>query len=162
VNLYRWLMFKVARTRVGRWYQLSPFRPGHPPIDKALYRLTGGRVMTGWVVVDMLLITTSGRKTGRPFTTPVVFVCHGEDILLVATNGGKPGQPQWFRNVRANADARLGIRGSERDYRARIASADEHRELWPVLVKRNPSYLTYRERKGQDLPIVVLSVLDAD
>ena len=105
--------------------------------------------------MPLLLITTSGRVTGIQRTTPVVYLRHHDDVILVASNVGNPGHPQWFENLLANPTVTLTIGRGSAPYKARVTSGDERADLWSRLVEHAPTYSTYAERAGRELPVMI-------
>jgi deazaflavin-dependent oxidoreductase (nitroreductase family) len=124
------------------------------------YRLSGGRLggrFPGGAPV--CLLTTTGRRSGRPRTAPLLYLEDGDRVALVASKGGMSRHPTWYLNCVANPEVGLEIGRERRRMRARTASAAEKTELWPRLVEMYPSYATYQTRTDRDIPVVVLEPL---
>jgi deazaflavin-dependent oxidoreductase (nitroreductase family) len=126
-------------------------------VHRALFNATGGRVggkLLGMVVVDLM---TTGAKSGQPrssmLTSPVQ---EGDRIVLVASRGGDPRHPGWYHNIRANPDVEVRMRGGTRRMRARVATPEERRRLWPMVVERYPGYGRYQARTTREIPLVIL------
>jgi deazaflavin-dependent oxidoreductase (nitroreductase family) len=121
-----------------------------------MLRLTGGRLTTaGRGRVGFLV--GRGARSGLERTTPLVWTRDGENVLLVASRGGDIKHPAWYLNLVANPDVRFSIDGSEREYRARTASAEERPRLWELVNRRYPGYAVYQRRSGdREIPVVVL------
>ncbi len=98
-------------------------------------------------LAPMLLITT----------TPVAHMRHGDSVVLVASNVGNAGDPQWFRNLLAGPVANLSIAGVTRTYAARVAHGHERERLTELYRANAPTFDSYREKAGRELPIVVLT-----
>jgi deazaflavin-dependent oxidoreductase (nitroreductase family) len=127
-----------------------------PHVDRALLRLTGGRLTTGGRG-RVGFLKVRGARTGVERTTPLVWTRDGERIVLVASRGGDPKHPAWYRNVVANPDVAFSIDGVERAYRARTSSAEERPRLWELVNRRYPGYAVYQRRAGnREIPLVVL------
>ncbi len=121
------------------------------------YRATGGFV--GHRVPfapPMLLLEHVGAKSGIKRTTPLAYVSDGDAIVLVASKGGNPRHPAWFHNLKANPDTRIQVGSEQRNVRARVATDDEHRRLWPKAVDTYGGYAGYQERTSRKIPLVVL------
>ena len=105
--------------------------------------------------VPVCLLTTTGRKSGRARTVPLLYLRHGESIVLVASQGGLPANPAWYHNVRANAAVKVQIGSRTGDYTARIADHVERAELWPTLVELYADFDTYSAWTDRTSPVVV-------
>jgi deazaflavin-dependent oxidoreductase (nitroreductase family) len=104
-----------------------------------------------------LLLTTSGRKSGLPRTTPLIFGRDGDDFLVVASMGGAPQHPNWYRNLLENPVARIQVRADHMEVTARTADEDEKRRLWEIVTSQWPNYDAYQSRTERVIPVVVLS-----
>lgn len=128
-----------------------------------LYRRTGGRVGGKWRIgagfrkpVPVLLLDHRGRRSGRLFTTPLLYVRHGADVVVVASQGGLPSDPQWYRNLLARPDTHVQIGATRHPVRARRSGPDERERLWPLLVEAYADFDTYQAWTERDIPVVVL------
>ena len=121
------------------------------------YRETDGEVGYIWNGVPTLLLTTTGRKSGEPRTTPLIFGRDGDDYVIIASMGGAPMHPQWYRNLEANADAEIQVRGERIAVTARTATDDEKPRIWQHMADLWPNYDAYQERTDRTIPVVVLS-----
>jgi F420H(2)-dependent quinone reductase len=135
------------------WPVLGPLMRGHA----AIYRATGGRI-GGRVpgLPSLLLLDHVGAKSGKRRTTPLVYMRDGENMLVVASKGGYPRDPAWMHNLRAHPDTEVQIGRARLAVRAREASADERRRLWPRAADYNPHWARYRERTSREIPLVLL------
>ena len=122
------------------------------------YQETDGEVGYIWNGVPTLLLTTTGRRSGQPRTTALIFGQDGDDYLVVASMGGAPQHPYWYLNLTANADADdPGARPSIVDTRARTASEAEKPRLWDIVTGQWPNYDVYQTRTEREIPVVVLT-----
>jgi F420H(2)-dependent quinone reductase len=129
-----------------------------PRLDRLVYRLTGGRMMSvGPVLIPTLLLTTTGHRSGKAGTTPLFFVRDGESIVVAGSNFGLPAHPVWAENLLRNPEATVQIGQQSRRYTARLANETEAARAWPRLVESWPAYERYRERSGRDIRIFVLT-----
>jgi deazaflavin-dependent oxidoreductase (nitroreductase family) len=128
-------------------------------LHRGIYRATGGRVGARLAGLDMLLLTTTGRKTGEPRTQPLACFPQGEDWIVVASNNGQDKHPAWFLNLQASPEARIQIGRDGRAVRAHVAEGEEHERLWPWLKERNPAYARYERKTERRIPVVVLRPL---
>src|ERR1700690_3357813 len=82
-------------------------------------------------MVPTLLLTTTGRKSGRELMLPLIFGTHGSEYVVVASKGGAPAHPAWYLNLEANPKVHVQVKGDKFTAEARTANAQEHTELWP-------------------------------
>ena len=142
------LLRHLGATRVGVWV----IKHIVSPLDRWLYRRTGGqRVSTGRPLGPLLLLTTTGRRTGRDRTTPVFYLRDGDRLVVCNVNPGFERPNPWTLNLRANPVARVQIGPVSGVYQAREASEAEVECYWPDLVKVWPAYQTHYDRSGQRL-----------
>jgi deazaflavin-dependent oxidoreductase (nitroreductase family) len=122
----------------------------------SLYRTTDGRFGGKMFGAPVLLLNTTGRKSGQRRTTPLLYLRDGEDLAIVASNGGAPRHPAWFLNLKANPEATVELGDREVRVRAEEASPEEKARLWPRLVEMYPGYEGYQEKTDREIPVVVL------
>ncbi len=121
-----------------------------------MYRISDGRLGNELGGRPMLMLTTTGRKSGQPRTTPLLYMPYGDAFLVVASNGGSEKPPAWGFNVKAKAEA-VGQVGREKiPVRAEQADAERRAELWPKLVDYYPDYQGYQDGVEREIPVVVL------
>src|SRR3712207_5470809 len=109
-------------------------------VDRTLYRLTNGRLLsTGPAIFPTLLLTTVGRRSGRARTVPLLYVRDGERLVVGTVSQGRRRRPAWVVNLRAEPRALVRRGATTRAYRARVAVADEVARLWPRLVAIYPA-----------------------
>jgi deazaflavin-dependent oxidoreductase (nitroreductase family) len=121
------------------------------------YRESDGEVGYLWNGAPTLLLTTTGRSSGRPRTSALIFGRDGDDHLVVASMGGAPDHPQWYKNLLAEPRAEIQVKAEHRPVVARTASAGEKPRLWAVMREVWPNYDVYQSRTGRAIPVVVLS-----
>jgi deazaflavin-dependent oxidoreductase (nitroreductase family) len=120
------------------------------PLDRALYPWTGGRGLPlGRPLGPRLLLTTTGRRTGRPRTTPVFYLRDGERLVICNVNPGFERPNPWTVNLRARPLARVQVGHQIGMYRARPATGDEVARYWPRLVAIWPAYQAHFDRSGR-------------
>lgn len=122
----------------------------------ALYRATRGRLGRRLAGHDILLLTTTGRRTGRPHTVPLLYLREGESLVLIASFGGHPRHPDWYQNLAAHPAGEVHIDGERFPVTARDATPEEHPRLWALAVAEYPGYADYQERTGRLIPVVLL------
>ena len=104
-----------------------------------------------------LLLTTIGRKSGQPRTTPVLYLRYGDAIVVVASKGGLPNHPLWYLNLTANPNVEVEVDGQKMAMLARRATEEEKQRLWPRLVEMYPDFANYQARTDRDIPVIFLS-----
>jgi deazaflavin-dependent oxidoreductase (nitroreductase family) len=121
------------------------------------YQETDGKVGHIWNGVPILLLTTTGRKSGQPRTTPLIHGRDGDDYLVVASMGGAPRHPNWYRNLVADGTAEIQVLDQHISVSARTAGEDEKPRLWKIVTDLWPNYDVYQSRTDRVIPVVVLS-----
>ncbi|HEX2096378.1 MAG TPA: nitroreductase family deazaflavin-dependent oxidoreductase [Solirubrobacterales bacterium] len=125
-------------------------------LNVPLYRLSGGRVGGRIADAPVLLLTTTGRKSGEPRTVPVVYLRDGERISVIGSNAGHGRTPAWSLNLRANPDAEIEIGRRRRKVRARVAEGEERAELWRKHNEQYSGFDEYEARTNRDIALFVL------
>ncbi len=121
------------------------------------YQETDGEFGYMWNGAPTLLLTTTGRRSGEPRTTPLIFGRDGEDYLIVASVGGLPNHPAWYLNLVAEPSAHIQVKGEHLDVVARTAGEGEKQRLWKVMNDAWPHYDSYQESTERVIPVVVLT-----
>ena len=112
-----------------------------------------GHIFSG---VPTLLLTTMGRKTGQPYTTPLIYGQDGDRYLLVASRGGAPTNPGWYRNLVIQPDVEIQVKADRFSVRARTATPEEKGPLWELMAKIWPNYDEYKTKTAREIPLVIL------
>jgi deazaflavin-dependent oxidoreductase (nitroreductase family) len=121
------------------------------------YRETGGQVGHLWKEGSTtLLLTTAGRKTGKPTTTPLIYARDGDDYVIVASQGGAPTHPGWYRNLVKTPEVEVQVLEDVFQARARTAEGAERERLWEKANEVWPHYEEYAHRTDRTIPVVVL------
>ena len=124
------------------------------------YRETNGAVGHIWRRgAKVLLLTTTGRHSGRPGTTPLIYENAGDRYVIVASNGGAPDHPGWYRNLAKEPRVEVQVNGDIFSALARTADGDERARLWKLAAEQWPPYDDYRARTEREIPVVVLERL---
>ena len=121
------------------------------------YQETGGEVGYLWNGVPALLLTTTGRKSGLPRTTALIFARRGEDYLVVASQGGAPTHPGWYHNLVETPRVTLQVGSDVFAATAHVATAAERPQLWALVNEVWPNYDVYQTRTDRVIPVVVLT-----
>lgn len=122
----------------------------------AIYRGTRGLIGGKLLGIQMLLLTTQGRKTGRPRTLPLAYVEEKGELVIVASNGGSPRAPAWWLNLQSAETANVQVGGERFEVRWRTAPPEQRMEYWRKLQAAIPAYRIYRVRTEREIPIVLL------
>lgn len=125
-------------------------------LHTAVYRTTRGRVGGRMLNSPVLLLVTTGRKTGRQRTTPLLYLKDGSDYVIVGSNGGTSGHPVWWLNLREKPEAAVEVGSEKVRVRAEEAAGEERRRLWERLVRMYPPYEDYQERTDREIPVILL------
>jgi deazaflavin-dependent oxidoreductase (nitroreductase family) len=120
------------------------------------YRETDGAVGHDWQGVHTLILTTTGRRSGEPRSTPLIYGRDGDDVLVVASKGGAPEPPAWYRNLSEHPEVDVQIRDDRFRARARTATAEERPALWGKMAAIWPDYDEYQKKTDREIPVVVL------
>jgi proline iminopeptidase len=121
------------------------------------YRETGGEVGHIWRRGSkILLLTTTGRKTGNATTTPLIYESDGDRYVIVASKGGAPEHPGWYKNLAKKPDVELQVKGEVFHARAHTAEGEERERLWKLAAQQWPDYDEYAKRTDREIPVVVL------
>lgn len=126
-----------------------------------LYRRTRGRIARLWQR-KVLLLTTTGRRTGRPRTVPLQYFPDNGSFVVVAANSGLPTHPAWYLNLDAHPQAHVEIDGRTMEVSARQLVPNDADEFWPRILDRAPDYARYPQRASRDLPLIRLTPLEKD
>src|ERR1700720_4115854 len=105
-----------------------------------VYRETEGERGYHWRGTNILLLTSEGRKSGEPRTTPLIHRTDGERWIVVASKGGTPENPGWYENLKANPDASIEVKGELIPVRASTAQGEERSRLWSLMTEVWPAY----------------------
>ena len=125
-------------------------------VHRGVYRLTGGRVGGKLGGARVLLLTTTGRKSGRPRTQPLLYTPAGDGYAVIASKGGAPQHPLWYLNLRANPNVDVTVGRETRHLRARDAEGEERERLWRAMTRVYAGYDRYAEKTSRHIPVVVL------
>jgi deazaflavin-dependent oxidoreductase (nitroreductase family) len=127
---------------------------GQQHVDR--YRETDGADGYEWRGTTILLLDTTGRRSGRNYTHPLIYRDYGDDFLIVASKGGAPTPPDWFLNLEANPDVEIQIKGETFPAHARVATAAEKPAMWAHMLEAWPDYAEYQTKTDREIPVVVL------
>jgi deazaflavin-dependent oxidoreductase (nitroreductase family) len=129
----------------------------HGPEHVRVYRETDGEYGHDWRNgSSILLLTTTGRRSGEPRTNALIYGRSGDDYLVVASKGGSDQPPGWFTNLEAEPEVEVQVLGERFRARARVATPEERPAMWREMTGHWPDYDAYQERTDREIPVVVL------
>jgi len=121
-----------------------------------LYNVSGGRIGGKMGKVPVLLLTTTGRKSGKQRTLPLVYIMDDSAYVITASAGGADKHPGWFFNIRSNPQATIQVKDKRIKVTAEVAGSEKKSELWAQLVEVAPNFAGYEKRTSRDIPMVIL------
>jgi len=124
-----------------------------PPLDRAVHKFTGGRVLLAQAMLPSVMLTSTGARSGKPRRTPLATVVDGDAWYLVGSNFGGDAHPAWSYNLLAHPEATIDWHGEEVPVRAELLTSEEKAEVWPELTAVWPPFDRYVERSGRDLRV---------
>ncbi|MCU0267115.1 MAG: nitroreductase family deazaflavin-dependent oxidoreductase [Acidimicrobiales bacterium] len=147
-------------TKAGAWTFSRSLRH----LDRALHKLSKGRTSFPMVLAGLpvLMVTTTGRRSGEPRTTPLIAPPVGDTLALVGTNFGQKNTPAWVFNLEADPRATVEYHGKTLEVTARPATEDERADIWKTAGAIYGGYSKYQQRiSGRDIRLFVLEPTDA-
>ncbi len=136
-------------------------RPAMRPLTRtfsnlhaAMYRWTGGRAQNR--KYPTMLLTVTGRRTGKPQTVPLFYVKDAERLVIAAAYAGSDTDPAWWLNLQANPRAVAQVGDERFDVEAQLAPSDRRPQLWQRLVEMYPYFTEYQQRTSRQIPVVML------
>jgi deazaflavin-dependent oxidoreductase (nitroreductase family) len=125
-------------------------------LNVPIYRLSRGRIFGNIGTAPVLLLTSTGRRSGQQRTAPVVFLADGERYVVIGSNAGNVRTPAWSYNLQANPDAEIELRGMRKLVRARVAAGEERAELWRKVNAMYEGFDDYDAKTSRDIAVFVL------
>jgi deazaflavin-dependent oxidoreductase (nitroreductase family) len=126
-------------------------------LHQFIYENSGGRIGERIGKAPMLLLRTTGRKTGRRRTAALLYHRDGGNYVVVGSKGGSDVAPAWLRNLEAAPDVGVQVGTRRFSAKARVASAEEQRRLWPEMIRLWPQYDRYQSQTKRLIPLVILA-----
>jgi deazaflavin-dependent oxidoreductase (nitroreductase family) len=120
------------------------------------YVETGGEVGHDWNGVGTLVLTTTGRRSGEPRRSAMIYGRDGDAVVVIASQGGAPTHPAWYRNLTADPSVEVQVRGDRFAATARTAEGEERARLWSLMTSIWPRFDDYQARTERVIPVVVL------
>jgi F420H(2)-dependent quinone reductase len=125
-------------------------------LNVPLYRISSGRLLGKVGRAPVLLLTTTGRRSGERRTAPVLYRADGERLVVIGSNAGYARPPAWSLNLKANPDCEVEVGGERRAMRARTAAGEERAELWRAMNEQYGGFDDYEKRTARDIAVFVL------
>lgn len=125
-------------------------------LHRRLYRASGGKLGKTFFGSPILLLTTTGRRTGRTRTWPLTYLTEGDRLIVIASNGGQPNHPAWYLNLRENPQVSVQLGDLTHAMTAQTTQGDERARLWSRVVEEYPAYAEYQRKTDRQIPVVVL------
>ncbi|MFD0166768.1 nitroreductase family deazaflavin-dependent oxidoreductase [Streptomyces decoyicus] len=123
-----------------------------PALDRAVHRLTRGKVLLSARMLPGVILTATGARSGQPRRTPLACLPQeGGGWLLIGSNFGRPGHPAWTGNLLKNPDAEVSWRGRDIPVRARLLAGEERAEAWRTALAFWPPYAAYQARVAREI-----------
>lgn len=120
------------------------------------FRANGGKVGGHFANMELLLITTTGAKSGNPHTAPVAFTRDGEDYVIIASYGGSDKNPAWYHNLVAHPDVTVEVGAEKFAAKATITEPAERDRLYTSHSAKYPQFLDYKKKTSREIPVIVL------
>ncbi|ALO09114.1 hypothetical protein AQF52_3520 [Streptomyces venezuelae] len=148
------LMQKVSSTRT--FARIAPHVI--PAMDKAVHRLTGGKVLLSARMLPGVILTARGARSGLPRVTPLACMPEPDGgWLLIGSNFGRPGHPAWTANLLAHPDVEVNWRGESIPVRAELLAGEERAAAWKSALDFWPPYATYQQRVEREIRLFRLT-----
>ncbi len=123
------------------------------------YRATNGNVTGVFAGRPLMLLTTTGEKSGQPRTAPLVYTTDGDALVIIASKGGAPTNPDWYHNLRANPLVTVELGAERFEAQARVAEGEERQRLYDAQAALMPAFADYQRNTDREIPVVVLERL---
>jgi F420H(2)-dependent quinone reductase len=118
--------------------------------------MTNGRFGARYRRIEFLLLTTTGRKSGKVRTRPLLYIEDADRFVVVGSNGGQDHHPAWYLNLLAGGPASVQVLGASHKVTATTATPSERERLWPRLVAAYKGYDTYVAKTTRQIPVVII------
>jgi deazaflavin-dependent oxidoreductase (nitroreductase family) len=120
------------------------------------FRANGGKVGGGFEGAPLLLLHTTGAKSGRERVSPVMYQAVGDSYAVFASKGGAPSNPDWFYNLLANPQVRAEIGRQTVELTGRVAEGDDRDRIWSAQKRAYPGFADYERKTTRQIPVVIL------
>jgi F420H(2)-dependent quinone reductase len=131
-------------------------------VHQFIYELSGGRIGEQLGSAPMLLLRTTGRKTGQARNVALLYHRDGADYVVIGSKGGSDAPPSWLLNLQATPNVQVQVGTRRFPAEARVASTGEQRRLWPEVTMRWPQFGRYQSQTDRLIPLVILTQVGRD
>jgi F420H(2)-dependent quinone reductase len=121
-----------------------------------IYRLSGGKLGGSMSGFRVLLLSTTGRKSGKAHTIPLGFFDHKDGYVIVASNGGQPTHPAWYHNLKSNPQVTVQVLDKVISVTAEVLSGETRAQAWQQVIATAPAYAGYEKKTTREIPLVLL------
>jgi deazaflavin-dependent oxidoreductase (nitroreductase family) len=121
------------------------------------FRASGGQLTGQFAGAPLLLLTSTGAKTGRQHTTPVMYLADGDAVAVFASKAGAPDNPDWYHNLLAHPRATVELGAETFEVEAVVTDDAERDRLYAIQSERFPTFAEYQEKTGRVIPVVILN-----
>jgi len=125
-------------------------------IHTRLYRLTAGKFGAKMRGFQVLLLTTTGRKSGKVRTTPLGYFDHPDGYVIVASNSGRPSHPTWYHNLKSQPQVTVQVLDKVMPVTAEVLGGEARAQAWQQVVTTAPAYGAYEKKTRREIPLVLL------
>ena len=151
-------LLRPLALRIGKLRWLPRFLPQIMKVDTGLQWLTAGRIgLLDIAGLTNLMLTVPGRKSGRPFSTPLLCAPRGDKFLVAGSNWGQPAEPQWAQNLSAAGTGVLRFRGRAGVFSAKELTGPERQAAWGVLLETWPNFSYYQSKTTRPIRVFELA-----
>jgi deazaflavin-dependent oxidoreductase (nitroreductase family) len=120
------------------------------------FRANEGKVGGQFEGAPMLLLHTTGAKSGSPRVNPLVYQADGDRLVIFGSAAGAPANPDWYHNLVANPEVTVEVGTETIPLRARVAEGEEHQQLWTRQKEIMPGFADYEARTTRQIPVIIL------
>jgi F420H(2)-dependent quinone reductase len=125
-------------------------------VHVGIYRLSGGKFGGNMSGSKVLLLTTTGRKSGKIHTVPLGCFDHKDGYVIVASNSGQPTHPAWYHNLKSNHQVTVQVFDKVISVTAEVLSGEARKQAWQQVIATAPSYANYEKQTTREIPVVLL------
>lgn len=121
------------------------------------FRANGGKVGGQFEKMSLLLLHTTGAKSGLPRLNPLAQMADGDRFVVIASKGGAPTHPDWYHNIVANPDVSVEVGTEKFEGKAHIATEPERAQLYNKMAQQYPIFAEYEKKAGRTIPVIILT-----
>lgn len=133
------------------------FKRSFSRANAGVYKLSGGRIGSRFGKAPILLLTSTGRKSGKERTWPLIYIREGEALAVIASDGGSDQAPGWWLNLQANPRGSVQVKDESWEVEASKGSQEQRERLWPQFVAIHKSCDSYQQKTTRQIPVILLS-----